>query len=393
MKKIVSLLIPLLPIFAIYKSPIPKVDLGTFFACIVFIFALLELKKKGKNNLIILKKKPVNYLLLYCLYIIVGFLICIFAGALNVPIMTIFSRVIKMCLFILFINLCISADLFDYQYSFRFYTKIIIVSCILLIVQTLSFYFLKRNFYGVIMPLILQGDYQYVDYNSMSMQYLYRPCAFFLEPSGLTSYFSLFLAILLNKKPTKKSVLLAIFVTFCMILSTSGQAYLYGGILWLIFILKCFKKYLTKKTVLVLLIFAIVLPVLVFKLYNTDIVYKSIQRIIDGSASGGNAITSRTFSISYYKKLPLINKIFGVGYGNPVPNIYFNSLNYTLYCSGIIGLIIILMFFLKSYKLYDKKNFVIYWLVSIMFSTTFIATNIGFYLPFLSNSDEEVNKT
>ena len=51
----------------------------------------------------------------------------------------------------------------------------------------------------------------------------------------------------MNKKPTKKSVLLAIFVTFCMILSTSGQAYLYGGILWLIFILKCFKKYLTKK--------------------------------------------------------------------------------------------------------------------------------------------------
>ena len=393
MKKIVSLLIPLLPIFAIYKSPIPRVDLGTFFTCIVFIFAMLELKKKGKNNLIILKNKPVNYLLLYCLYIIIGFLICISSETLNVPIITIIFRDVKMCLFILFVNLCMSADLFDYHYSFKIYSKIIMMSCVLLLIQTFSFYFLKRNLYGVIMPLILQGDYQYIDYSSMSMQYLYRPCAFFLEPSGLTSYFSLYLAILLNRKPNNRNVLIALFVSFCMILSTSGQAYLYGSILWILFIIKCLKKYLTKKTILVLLIFAFVLPIILFKLYNTDIVYKSIQRIIDGSASGGNAITSRTFSISYFKELPLMNKIIGVGYGNPVPNIYFNSLNYTLYCSGFVGLFIILMFFFKAYKVYNKKNFVVYWLVSIMFTTTFIATNVGFYLPFLSSKDEEVNET
>lgn len=389
MKKIVSLLIPLLPILSIYKSPIPKVDLSTFIICI--IFALIIIKTKNDKSKLIIKKSPLNLLLLYCFYIIASFSICLMKTSLSSELLTVIFRIGKMVLFTIFIVVCINHKIFDYKYSFSIYKKIILASCFMIIFQTIAFYFFKKNIYGVLMPLILQGDYHYIEYDMIKLQYLYRPCAFFLEPSNMTSYFSFFLAILLSKKPNRNDILLSVFVTISMLLTTSGQAYLYGGLLWGIFLFSLMRKKITKKTILVLLIVFLLLPIAINKLYNTEIVFKSLQRIVDGSASGGNAVIGRISTLSYYQNLPIINKVFGVGYGNPVPNVYLSSLTYTLYCTGVIGSIIVLLFFISLLKNYKKRNAVLYWMVSLIFSSTFIATDIGFYLPFLAYNDE-VNK-
>ena len=390
MRKIIAIVIPLLPILSIYKSPIPKVDFGTFTICVITILMILYLKNNNKKIVLCTRKQPLNMLLVYSTYIFINFLLSLLFYQLNVSVFTVLARVIKFCVIILFINLCISNELFDYKLLYKELKVVTVLSCLMILLQTMSYYVLKKNIYGVFMQLVLQGDYKYIDYNSMNLQYLYRPCAFFLEPSGLSSYLVLYLAILLSSKPEKKSIVLAIFVTICMILSTSGQAFLYCGILWILFICKCFRKYLNKTTILLLLIIILILPIILYRLYSLEIIYKSIQRIVDGSSSGGNAVNARVLSFYYYNTLSFVNKLFGVGYGNPIPNVYFNSMGYTLYCTGFCGLLIVIDFFIRILKKYKNKSFIICWIISTVFSTTFIATNIAFYYPYIIGENEQM---
>ncbi len=392
-KKIISLLVVLLPILEYYKSPIPRVDLGTFcfLLCLPLIFNHIK-----KNRYILNNKKKFFWLIFFCVYILLtGVIINLFIANLNISLMLL--RIFKFILLISEIVVLIYSGLFDFKISINYLKRVTVISCLFIILQSIAYYFFDMTIPGVIYPLILQGNYFDMSYEYASQLYLYRPTSFFLEPSMFAEYIILYFTYLLFqlKEFNYKIIVTLLIIGVGMICSTSGSGYLYifiATILYLFFNIKKHKKIISFLIVTLFFVIAVFYfnPSLI-----PDFVLKALNRGIDGTSSGGSAFIGRIESFSYFNNLDSFNKIFGIGFGNPVPNVFMNSISYLLYCCGIV-VIIIFSFFIIKLLFLSKRNsfnmsFIIVWIISMFFTTSFTAVKICFYLPFLSdNNDSEL---
>lgn len=384
MKKIFTLLLVIMPIISVYKSPIPGMDLATFLSCVVLAISLLN-----KENLkISLKNKRIKIsIIVLCIYIIFSTLLaCLLQNQINYA--NVFFRTFKFVFLLIGMLVYGYDNLFDGNLGIRLLRNVTIYSSIYIILQTLAFYLFKTVLPGTIISLIEEQElYFYMTYEYASQLDLYRPTSFFLEPSMFAEYVILYLCYaLLKSNRTKKDIIDAIIISIGIIASTSGQGYLFCFIIWAAYIYKEFLKNCDLQRKIILLIILIISISIIPAVLNISIISKTLKRGTTQNQEG-NPFMVRTEAIKDFKDLDIILKIIGVGYGNPIKNEFMSSGNYTLYCTGILGAICVINVYYNilknNSKMYYKNIFIIVWMISIIFTTTFIATYICFYISFL----------
>lgn len=382
-KKLFTIAIVLLPILSIYISPINGMDLGTFILLILlpFLFISLIVKKEKKINI------PIPMLLLILYTFIGSFFAYIFSNPddFTLALLRLFKFII-----ILIIVFVIGKDInFDYFFAKKILKIVTIISVSYIIIQSVSWYTMGRLLPSVPFNIIQgggsdPGSFEYIAESTM----LYRPSSFFLEPASFSQYILLYLAFCLfgDHKEKGKDYVVAIYITIGLLLSTSGQGILLGLLLWVFWLFDQLSKSNIGKKLFLIMFLAPLFIVGVSLIYQTQIVHGAISRVFTSiSGSPSLVISLRVFTYSYFDQLQWFQKIIGSGYGNVPTGIYFNSIAYTLYCSGFIGLIFVVILFFNTFihTSHFQKVFCFIYALIIIGSATLTATSIAFYFMFI----------
>lgn len=390
MKKLFTALIVMLPIITVYKSPIKGIDLGTF----IFILLSFIIIYYSKGKIFVIKP-----LFVFLVYIILSTLVSILIQG-NIESYMIMLRTGKFVLLIFLILFMGYKELFDSDFGFKMLKIINILAVIYIILQVISYKFFKVLLPTGILSLVTSDVYYQLDYQSVAANF-YRPSSFFIEPAYFSQYVLLYLCYSIfggNGTGVVKNWKLAVFISSGIILSGSGQGILLVVTIWGIWFLSTLglsKLNLKKISMLMTISF---MSIFIMKyLLQTEVVSKALLRVFsDNTAGGGNAVLSRVGGYAYFYMLPNIFKFIGMGYGNVPTGVYFNSASYTLYCSGILGAVIVLYIlwssFIKGKRF--QRVFVIIFFILIMGANVFTAASICFYFSFIyaNETNEIINK-
>lgn len=386
MKKIFTILIVILPIISVYKSPIPGVDMGTFLVILLIFFIVLY----SKNKLFTPK-----WLVIMLIYIITSTLISLLVQSTTLN-LSVVLRCGKFVFLIVTILILGYNTLFDFKLGIKCLKIVSISAAIYIFIQTIVY----RGF-GILLPngflnYVTYDAYVSLDYTNMAIHF-YRPSAFFLEPAHCVQYLSLYLCYSIfgyKRKGILNEWKSAICISVGIILSGSGQGLLILGICWGVWLISIGKN-ISKKNFMKLLSVLIILMFVICKLLNTQLMKNIFIRLFtDNVNAGGNAIIARLTGYSHFSELSQLFKLIGVGYGNTIDGVYFSSFSYILYCCGILGLIImigLLIERLTSPYLF-QKIFIIVFFIFCIGANIFVASSICFYFPFIYYKESIVNK-
>lgn len=385
MKTVFSFLIVLLPILSIYISPIKGIDLGTF--CLLFLSPFLFMG--------FLKRSKIKVPLFMIIFILYTFIASLFSFMISTP-SDFKISLLRMGKFVVVLSIVFIMGnmFFNYTLAKKVLKVVTMTAVSYIIIQTVVFYSAGRLLPSVFFNLIQSEIYRDIDYVSAAARF-YRPTSFFLEPAHFSQYVLLYLTYCLfgDHQENRTNLRMAIFITIGLFLSTSGQGILLSMLIWVLWWFSKIKKANIKnKTYLIffaVLIFIFVLP----PVFQTRIVQMAINRLITDSGSLGIAVKGRLFTYNYYKELPILQKIIGMGYGNVPVGVYLNSAAYTLYCSGIIGLLLVMMMFLDAFvhTQYFQKYFCLIYALLILGSGSFTAIGIAYYFMFIYSGYRKVN--
>ncbi|XJZ27090.1 hypothetical protein ACF5W4_17495 [Bacillota bacterium Lsc_1132] len=377
-----SIYIPLIPILSIYISPISSIDLATF--CMI-LFSPIVLTRFAIN------KKPIPLIflmLLIYLGIVTG--LSLITEIIYSSTHLIIVRTGKF-IFLVFIGLLgIRNDMVNYQIAVKVLKITSIIASVILILQFVSYRILGFSFSVIIRPLTV------IDVNrSVEMYYnvgsMFRPSSIFLEPSHFFQYVVLTITLILFSKEKKNrgNLFAALIITIAVLLSTSGMGFVVISFLWAIWYLLYIKDFKTKKHILNALLIFYIIMIAIPLLMNSNIVNQTTSRLFTTQV-GANAIDARTVSYNVLWDLPLSKLLFGNGYGNILPEMYFSSMAYTIWTSGIIGAALVFVIFASGFFKGDRfaKIFFIVYFTLVLISSVFIATNIVFYFAYLFSHEK-----
>lgn len=226
-----------------------------------------------------------------------------------------------------------------------------------------------------------------------------RPCAFFLEPQHLCSFFMPLVVIELNKENYVKAGIL----TFTILLTTSTQGLICAAAVWIMFLLTDDARKLRSKLIILLLILVFVILFLYSNLF-----VGSLEKLQNTSLDT-NIRTVRSFEV--FKAMPFFDKITGIGMSN-----VNNYLKYSHVCSewilsekaparnfissffgnfvefGVVGGICYLLMTASMFKSANKTGriFVILILLSALSQTiTYNSWMIFYWVIFYTISDDK----
>ena len=339
----------ILPIVSVYYSGIPGLSVGDVGLVLFFVVALFFDKKINKKSLNI----SILYIGLFSSLVFSFFAICLKQDA---QISNIIIRFVRYSFYI-FSFLFTSSRLLDVLRLKKCIIMITLIGCVFLVIQFFSFRLLGIAIPGYTHLIPLYSDtYSTRDYTVSS----YRPTAFFLEPAHFCRYSVIALCVLLfdNKEIKTKSLIEAIFISICILLSTSSQGYLLLAIIVISFVLSRISKIKNRLIKYASIIAVLVSPLIIYLVLNSSIVSFTIERALSGDInSTTSAAGARLASYSYYSKLPLLFKIIGVGFGSGVvgvEDVWFSGFARFLYGSGI--LITLIFLFFSIYSVFKSKH-------------------------------------
>lgn len=185
---------------------------------------------------------------------------------------------------------------------------------------------------------------------------IYRPSAFFLEPSHMTNYASVgLISCLLLGRP---NYIKAAAISLGVVCTTSGMGIVLVGGIWAIFPFIATKKLDGLKIKRILILLSLFL-VAVSVLYQLPFFKNALNRITGSSSTYSstqyNAIWGRTLYWQTYIS-PMSGKELLLGYGNSaLPDVYFTGLMTIVYSYGLIG-VCLLYFSLVMLLLRSKNN-------------------------------------
>ncbi len=335
--KLCASLLALTPLLQHYKGPI--VDAGVTVLCLVtvwFTLSLLFLSKK-----LTLRHDIIVPMLGLCLF-------NIFKGVIHgLDLMNLIYALV--CIFIL---LEAGLGVINLKQLFKTAEAISLLACGLIVIQYISYYLLGKHICMAPVSLLLPESSQWIlvaETGTASITGkigdLYRPSAFFLEPSHLYLYiFPQVLIELFAPSFTKKRFIKAIVLSMGIMLSTSGMGLVVVAVAWCIFAaLNGGKNGRIRFTNLLRPINIIMLIVIVIAAVSAVLfvpfVNNAVARFLDTSSSG--AIAGRTRLAN-----ELLSKMTGgeliIGVANAPADLGFNMSGYasTLYRLGIIGVIL-----------------------------------------------------
>ena len=361
---IFSFLVVIMMLGSVYIFPFFKsLDMGEALVMLFIPYFLIKM-----NSLTISKK----YSLIY-LFIIYSFLItismCIFLnGGIGSPLV----RMIR-DFFYYFVIFFLGIHFFDIK-SFK---KLLIYFCVILsafiILQVLVYTVTGYLIPGFLMNASLNdGGYtgaqlysKYIRYASIA-GYL-KPNGFLCEPAHCAQcFFVAILVLLFSDKREKNDMIIALFISVGMALTMSTSAILYLMFAWGVWCIKEGKKNLIKILVILFVVSAIgMIAIKNGQLDNMFVVIQRFTKTISGDAVTNSSQLRMMKGFSTFLALPLLQQVFGIGFGNysaaisliignaeinMVENEYMNTVAYILVSSGVIGFILMILFFIRVYR-------------------------------------------
>lgn len=362
--KIYTAIIALLPIVSIYASGIPGVNLGELFMILFLGYAILFDRKSVHNQ------NKANMIVLFGGYIILSTLLSLFIDSSQIS--NVIIRTVRF-VFYLFVIFYLSRKFFDLEYASKLIMNASALATIYIIIQNIFY-----RGWGIILkgfvPFIpvYTSQYEKMNYSVFYQTQFYRPTSFFLEPAHYSQYALIGLVVyLFSAQANRKNLLLAAFLTFGIVLSTSGQGIMIAGMIWVLFVLQLIfsnniiSSNRNKLIGVALLIFAAVISPFAL---NSQVLKNTISRVFSSGAN--SAVSARTEGyVAFFMNSNVFTKIFGAGFGNTPYNIWFSGLAYILYCSGIIGFVILcgifLTYFMKSKSKYVMMIILVCFILSV----------------------------
>lgn len=240
-------------------------------------------------------------------------------------------------------------------------------------------------------PIFLKADiaekYAFLMNTGIDITGMYRPSAFFLEPSHFAEYGFMVLLWLLLKDNGRNKIRNAIIISFGIVLTTSGMgiAMVVGS--WIVYVIWGMDLRRIENIVkaVALVLGSIVIVALCLRLPF----FQSAVNRVAVTGQGYNAIEGRLFFWNYYfETLSSSQLLWGCGYASEIDK-YMTGFMKLLYCSGYIGVI---LFYLMLFQQITPKNkfkmvIILFYSVLVFFAGMTSIINLAFYLPiFFSKS-------
>ena len=354
----------LLPILFQFKSPVGVISLGEFLLIPFMVLSLVRIIKKYNGKIKVPSGLGIFYfipVLLLVVPLLSGSEYFVFGNSL-----TVIARII-----FYFILIVIASYEFDYDKGTKLYLCIGVGISAYLVLQVFGYYVLNVKFpIPLNNPSILFMQREAITVDKYYHMYGFRPASIFVEPSLYADYFAPLIAILLfdnrkdsfiNRIGTGKRILIALFFSVTILLTTSNLGLIYCVLLWMgFFLLSGESKIIGTKAKL--FIFGIVLVLIGYVLTSDKFSYL-FSRFLTGGSLGPRII--RGFII--YSKLPLLNQLFGIGLNNIDPYVRTYGI-YTIYdeadlgfsvtltnrliTTGLIGLVALVIFVIIQFRHY-----------------------------------------
>ena len=374
----------LVPFLAIYRSPIPSVDLGSFFIIvnlfILFIKGALIQKFDIKEFLL-----WTVYMSLICVSNLIGPTYDSFQGASYY-----WLRTLKYFIVIVFMLFLYFRRIFDLKLAIKWLNKLCMLATIFMFAQISLHYILGYNLPGYISAFCYSETYisrAELLSETFSLQG-YRPTSLFSEPAHYSSYVILGIVASLFYGKERKDFNRALLLTIGILFSTSGQGIVYALIIWLIWLLPR-RESSDLKQVLARLFFLAIGIWLLYSFFNSATGTFILERIL-GNKHQGNAIEGR--SLPYLNlingNIPFGVKLFGYGYGNVNLGIFYSSWAFNIWCLGIIGTIycmVIYLFYFKRSRSRFSKICLFLNIVMGVFTTSFMGNYMLLCFSFVLN--------
>ncbi len=326
-----ALFIALLPILMMYRVPMVGIGVSTTMLIIGFFYAASVIFRNLQGNGWKLRiEKLIVPFICYLLYTAIRST----EDMINV---------IQTLLIIVHI-LAFSTGAVNAKYLKKYIVFISTLASSLVILQSLLYYSAGVHLPCIAPSLCLDYLSYYRDWiltGVRDIEHMYRPSAFFLEPSHFTQYS--FVALLLSLLHEKVQMKTAIWISIGILLTTSGMGIILVACIWGWFLFRIIRGSSFTKKIIRSIVFSVSLGMIFWVLYQIPFFQSALSRVfspIAYSAESYNAIWGRTlYWNTYISPLQGRGLLFGLGYVNQ-PEEYFTGLMELIYCAGILGAVL-----------------------------------------------------
>lgn len=374
-----SIVICIFPILSIYKSFLPGFSLGDLTLLLGTILIILMNLTCDKSKKIINGKPQIYLILIFFIYFMFSLIDYFYNDDISSTIF-LFQRLIR-TLFYVFVS-CVFANNIDFKIVTKMLKIIGIISSIFVILQFMLYYLFNVNIYFVARNFIYSNNVYDKNYYDLIVASKFVRCAgFFLEPSHFCQYACISLVFLLSSKMNKKNIISLLICEVAIILSTSWIGIILSVILFFIYFINNVinNGVINLKKFLVLIVILLLLVIIFYFEKDFALVKYTIARINGLFEGNSAAYTSRMISYRYFfvKTNDILILLFGNGWGNSIEGTFYASFSYVLSCCGIIGLIMIFVYYLYYLIKFRKKLVFNLFMISLIYLqlTTEVITN------------------
>lgn len=387
-----AFLLAFTPIFQHYKGPIYNLAISTLIVVFCYFFmkliVVIQYRKISFYELL-----PVIPWVLFSIYKVIAH------GTAFVEFMEYFILIV--------VYIAGAAGCINVKHLITCASKIAIGASICLVVQYICFYLMGFHLTLVPVSLLLPSSSQWIGGAMTGLisitgrrGNLYRPSAFFLEPSHYFLYcFPIMFLLLFSPDRSKKKLRWAMLISLGMVLSTSGMGIAVTAGAWGLYFATTGKKEYKLSNILRprnIFLIAVILVVFIIAYYNVPFLNQAVNRIFYANKGGSTAISGRT-----EKGTALIRGMRGLtlvfGNSDSTSGISYNLSGFvaTMYKYGIIGTVLSYSFYLQG--MFRLKG-CFFWINVVIVVVSFFSAHthsifIGvFYLLIILEGFNEVSR-
>lgn len=377
--KVFSVTIAFLPLIAFVKVPGMEMGLGMLLLIVLLPWLFLfNLTRFQLNDF-----AKFSGLILFCLYSIFCF-------------RESFSDVVGFVLVMVWV-IGSYKYLIDEKLVFGIMNYVSIIASAIVLIQLLCHYLLGFNLTPFISFLIKDSTVaQYADiiYAGVDVFGIYRPSAFFFEPSHFSEYAIIVLLWNLLKNKEKNNIKKAVIISLGILLTRSGMGIAMVMGAWIVYYINTLdlKKNENVLNAVLVVVCSIVMFALCLKL---PFFQTAVNRVV-ATHNDYNAVNGRLFFWDYYfSQFNFSQFVWGAGFSTLELDKYMTGFMKLLYCSGSIGVFLFYFMLLQhvSKKERFKSTFISFYSVLVFFAGLVSVLNLVFYLTIIfSKKNSEIEE-
>lgn len=325
-KTILSLYILLLPILRYYNLPGGN-NLYLLIANIIVIYLIV------RKRYIIINNKLTNGACLFIIWAsVISFIAYNFSEYHEFVQKTSANNLIVLCDWV-FIAVACCHEIIDYDNFVNIYKWICYILLVYIFLQIVGIHIPGFTMTGRISFLDVASEYSIRgrNFGVYPSGMFTRYSSLFIEPSHFSQYMAPFLCLSLfgYKDIINKNLIIAGMVSALMIMSISGTSIIIVMIIWIYYMFTEMKHITKTKIVLLVVLIIAFLFCIVLAMQNAGII-SMLERM---SNSSDNKVVDRvTRGFQVFLRLPIIQKIFGIGYQciYPASKVYGIEVGYSV---------------------------------------------------------------